>query len=230
MSISLPWLDDEDLEFPDPASALRAPNGLLAAGGDLRPERILHAYQRGIFPWFSEDQPPLWWSPDPRMVLFPDELHVSRSMTRLLKRSPFTITSDQCFPEVTAACAGPRSGSDGTWLSTEMQAAYLALHKLGHAHSIEAWQQDALVGGLYGIALDGIFYGESMFSRVSNASKAAFIHLVRTLGNAGFRVIDCQVANPHLTSLGARNISRVSFMQLLPGQVDISRPVAWPLQ
>src|SRR5688572_23974986 len=165
MSISLPWLDDEDLDFPDPASALLAPNGLLAAGGDLRPERILRAYHKGIFPWFSEDQPPLWWSPDPRMVLFPDDLHISRSMAKFLRNHPFTITTDQRFREVMAGCAGPRKGSDGTWLSEEMQAAYLELHKLGHAHSVEIWQEDSLVGGLYGIALEGIFYGESMFSR-----------------------------------------------------------------
>lgn len=230
MSPSLPWLDDEDLEFPDPATALREPNGLLAAGGDLRPERILRAYQKGIFPWFSEDQPPLWWSPDPRMVLFPEELHVSRSMGKLLKHNPYVTTTDRRFSEVMAGCAGPRKGSDGTWLSEEMQEAYRGLHDMGHAHSVETWLEGKLVGGLYGIALDGIFYGESMFSRASNASKVAFVNLAQTLGKAGFRVIDCQVANPHLTTLGARNISRAQFMQFLPHNVDVSRPTAWPLQ
>lgn len=230
MSHTLTWLDDETLEFPDPASAMREPNGLLAVGGDLRPERILHAYQLGIFPWFTEDQPPLWWSPDPRMVLFPDEVHVSRSMAKLLKNNPFRITTDQCFGEVMDGCAGPRKGSDGTWLSAEMQAAYLVLHEIGHAHSVETWLDGTLVGGLYGIALDGIFYGESMFSRASNASKVAFVHLAQSLRKTDFRLIDCQVANPHLATLGARNIPRSSFMQFLPHQVEISRPTAWPLQ
>lgn len=228
MSPSLPWLDDEDLRFPDPASAMREPNGLLAVGGDLRPRRLLQAYQLGIFPWFSEGQPPLWWSPDPRMVLFPDEVHISRSMNKLLKHDPFTITSDRCFREVLEGCAGPRKGSDGTWLSPRMQAAYLALHRLGHAHSVEVWRDGALAGGLYGIALEGIFFGESMFSRVTNASKVAFIHLARTLGSAGFRLIDCQVANPHLLSLGARNIPRATFMRYLPVQGEISSPTPWP--
>jgi leucyl/phenylalanyl-tRNA--protein transferase len=230
MSPSLPWLDDEDLTFPDPASSMREPNGLLAVGGDLRPERILRAYQLGIFPWYHEEQPPLWWSPDPRMVLFPEELHISGSLAKFLKRNPFRISSNQCFSEVLAGCAGPRKGSEGTWLSEEMQAAYLVLHGIGHAHSVETWLGDTLVGGLYGIALDGIFYGESMFSKVSNASKVAFVHLVRTLGSAGFRVIDCQVANPHLASLGARNITRAAFMRFLPRRVEISRPTPWPLQ
>lgn len=230
MSLSLPWLDEESLDFPDPAMALANPNGLLAVGGDLRPERLLEAYRLGIFPWYNEDQPPLWWSPDPRMVLFPQEMHVSHSLRKVLRSGCFTLTSDRAFADVLAGCAAPRAGSDGTWLSGEMQDAYLQLHELGHAHSVEIWDEDRLAGGLYGVALDRIFYGESMFSRVSNASKVAMAMTADILAKADYRIIDCQVASPHLTSLGARLIPRAEFFRYLPRSADISRPARWPIQ
>lgn len=230
MRVPLPWLDPASLDFPDTALALANPNGLLAAGGDLSPARLLRAYQNGIFPWFSDGQPILWWSPDPRMVLFPTELHVSRSLARTLRSGCFTFSSDQAFAEVLLGCAGPRRGSDGTWLDADMRHAYMDLHRLGHAHSIETWHDGKLVGGVYGVALDGIFFGESMFSRESDASKAALATLVQALAPAGYRLIDCQVANPHLATLGARQIARQEFTQYLPPAADISRPASWPLQ
>lgn len=230
MQAPLPWLDKESFDFPDPDTALRLPNGLLAAGGDLRPERLLQAYLRGIFPWFDSSQPPLWWTPDPRMVLFPDELHVSRSMQKLLKRAEFVIKSDTDFAGVVAACAAPRPGASGTWITPAMQSAYQRLFELGYAHSVEVWDGTQLIGGLYGVALGEVFFGESMFSRKSNTSKLAFIHLVRGLARGGYRLIDCQVANPHLESLGARNIPRRDFMRYLPGGTLVPKPPQWPLQ
>lgn len=230
MRIALPWLDPETHDFPDPATALSNPNGLLAAGGDLRPTRLLEAYRRGIFPWYSQDQPILWWSPDPRMVLFPHELHISRSLRKTLRSGRFQVTSDCAFERVLRGCAGPRRYSDGTWLDSAMQQAYLQLHKLGHAHSVEVWQDETLAGGLYGVALDGIFFGESMFSRATDASKVALVSLVGALQADGYRVIDCQVASPHLASLGAREVTRNEFAAFLPNGVDISRPAHWPVQ
>lgn len=230
MQSPLPWLDRDSLEFPDPATALRIPNGLLAAGGDLRPERLLRAYQLGIFPWFDASQPPLWWTPDPRMVLFPDELHVSRSMRKLLARTDLRVRSDTDFAGVVAACAEPRPGANGTWITPDMQQAYQALFELGYAHSVEVWDGPELVGGLYGIAMGEVFFGESMFSRISNASKLAFVQLVRALATGGYRLIDCQVANPHLESLGARNIPRREFMRYLPGGTHVPKPPHWPVQ
>lgn len=230
MQAPLPWLERESLDFPDPATALRVPNGLLAAGGDLRPERLLKAYQLGIFPWFDASQPPLWWTPDPRMVLFPDELHVSRSMRKLIGRTDLQIRSDTDFAGVVAACAEPRPGANGTWITPDMQQAYQNLFELGYAHSVEVWDGQKLVGGLYGIAMGEVFFGESMFSRISNASKLAFIHLVRQLAAGGYRLIDCQVANPHLESLGARNIPRREFMRYLPGGTQVPKPPHWPVQ
>ena len=231
MQSPLPWLDKDSFGFPDPATALRVPNGLLAAGGDLQPERLLRAYQRGIFPWFDAGQPPLWWTPDPRMVLFPDELHVSRSMHKVLAGNRLAVTTDTDFAGVVAACAAPRQGSGGTWITPGMQNAYQRLFELGYAHSVEVSDATTgLVGGLYGIALGDVFFGESMFSRTRNASKIAFIHLVRGLAAGGFRLIDCQVANPHLESLGARNIPRQDFMRYLPAGVEVPKPPRWPLQ
>jgi leucyl/phenylalanyl-tRNA---protein transferase len=224
----LQWLDDEELWFPDPATALEHPNGLLAIGGDLRPERLLLAYQLGIFPWFDSEQPPLWWSPDPRMVLFPGELHISRSMRRFLGTHHYRISSDRDFAGVMQACASTRKGSEGTWITAAMLDAYGKLHQLGHAHSVEVWEENTLVGGLYGIALGQVFFGESMFSRRPNVSKLAFIDLVGKLGETGYLMIDCQVANPHLASLGARNISRKAFAAYLPRPADIGRASAWP--
>lgn len=230
MSLTLPWLDPASLDFPDPAGALASPNGLLALGGDLSPLRLLAAYQRGIFPWYDSGQPILWWSPDPRMVLFPAEVHVSHSLKKVHRRAAFSVTSDLAFRNVIAACAATRINTTGTWLSDEMQAAYLHLHRLGHAHSIEVWHQEELVGGLYGIALEGVFFGESMFSLISNASKIAMVWLAKFLEEADYRVIDCQVPSQHLASMGARQISRSEFMQYLPGTTTISTPAPWPLQ
>jgi leucyl/phenylalanyl-tRNA--protein transferase len=227
MQGTLQWLDDS-LAFPDPSTALKTPNGLLAVGGDLAPMRLLQAYQRGIFPWFDEDQPPLWWTPDPRMVLFPAELHISNSLRKTLRKSSWVVRSDTAFAEVLAACAAPRKGSQGTWITRDMQSAYLRLHELGFAHSVEVWDEDNLVGGLYGLAIGKVFFGESMFSRKSNASKIAFVHAVKTLAAAGAELIDCQVANPHLESLGARAIPRSTFMRFLPVCVEVPKPAYWP--
>mgnify|MGYP006361611477 FL=1 len=184
-------------------------------GGDLTPQRLLEAYRKGIFPWFNEGEPILWWSPDPRMVLFPDELRISRSLSKELKRSNYQIRTDHRFSEVMRACAAPRKGQAGTWIHPEMIAAYTTLHEMKFAHSVEMWMDDELVGGLYGIALGKIFFGESMFSRAPNASKIAFVHLVKQVQEWGFGLIDCQVKTHHLASLGAREIPRAAFAQYL---------------
>lgn len=189
--------------------------GLLAVGGDLSPRRLLEAYRQGIFPWFAEQEPILWWAPDPRFVLFPAELKISRSMRQFLKQKTVGITYDQNFPAVIAACRKPRPQQEATWITPDMQEAYIRLHRLGLAHSVEVWRQGALVGGLYGVSLGRCFFGESMFSSVSNASKAALIDLVRRLRQLAFSVIDCQVYTAHLESLGARHIPRREFMALL---------------
>lgn len=184
-------------------------------GGDLTPQRLLEAYRKGIFPWFNEGEPILWWSPDPRMVLFPDELRISRSLSKELKKSNYQIRTDHRFSEVMQACAAPRKGQAGTWIHPEMIAAYTTLHEMKFAHSVEMWMDGELVGGLYGIALGKIFFGESMFSRTPNASKIAFVHLVRQVQEWGFGLIDCQVKTDHLASLGAREIPRATFAQYL---------------
>lgn len=211
----IPWLSQAH-QFPPVESALVEPNGLLAAGGDLCVERLLAAYRHGIFPWYSPGEPLLWWSPDPRMVLFPNELKISRSLGRTLRRAEYTIRLDSAFAQVMAACAAPRKGTPGTWISPEMQSAYLQLHELGYAHSVETWLGEAdreiLAGGLYGIAIGSVFYGESMFARVTDASKIAFAHLCRLLEKRGFAVIDCQMNTAHLASLGAREIPRREFL------------------
>lgn len=226
--IQLPWLGPNPSLFPEVSEALDDPEGLLAAGGDLSPTRIVNAYAQGIFPWFEEDQPILWWSPNPRTVLRPGEVHVSRSLRKLLKQQRFSITCDTCFSEVIDACAAPRGEHAGTWITDDMRAAYVSLHKLGIAHSIEVWQEDKLAGGLYGLALGRVFFGESMFSRYSNASKVAFVVLCHNLKHWGFELIDCQVHNEHLASLGAYGISRDDFvdrLQQLTGHTSESR---WP--
>lgn len=216
----IPWLDPQRPVFPDPATALRDPDGLLAAGGNLSADTLLAAYRRGIFPWYAPPDPILWWSPDPRAVLIPDRLHVSRSMHKLIKRRPFTVSCDQAFREVMLHCAAPRRYTADTWISDEMIAAYTRLHQLGYAHSVEVWQQDRLVGGLYGLAIGRVFFGESMFSRVDNASKYAFILLARQLQQAGFALIDCQVASAHLQSLGACTLPRAEFQLRLQQAID----------
>jgi leucyl/phenylalanyl-tRNA--protein transferase len=203
----------EELLFPPVSQAVKS--GLLAVGGDLAPRRLLAAYGEGIFPWYSEGEPILWWSPDPRFVLFPEELRVSRSMRQCLKKGLFRITLDKAFRTIIAACQKPRPSQDGTWITPEMEAAYGALHDLGYAHSVEAWSGETLVGGLYGVSLGGVFFGESMFTTLPNASKAALITLVGRLQEKGFSLIDCQVETPHLASLGARAIPRREFIARL---------------
>ncbi|MCE3252657.1 MAG: leucyl/phenylalanyl-tRNA--protein transferase [Cellvibrio sp.] len=213
--ISIPWLSPYNHEFPCLSNAMTEPEGLLAAGGDLSPERILAAYYRGIFPWFNPGDPILWWSPNPRTVVYPDQLHISKSLHKTLRRGIYRVTFDNCFQAVMAECAAPRAYTDGTWISDEIIAAYCELHERGFAHSVEVWCDDKLVGGLYGIALGRIFFGESMFSRADNASKVGFAHLVRQLGTWDFQLIDCQVANDHLFSLGAIEIPREEFQRML---------------
>ena len=190
-------------------------NGLLAAGGDLTVERLLAAYGRGIFPWYGEGQPILWWSPDPRAVLWPDDLHISRSLGRTLRKSSFELRIDSAFDAVVAGCAAPRSYSSGTWITRDMAAAYGQLHRMGWAHSFETWRDDELVGGMYGVALGRVFFGESMFARATDASKVALVHAVRYLKDKQFALIDCQVASEHTMSLGATNIRRAQFLQLV---------------
>jgi leucyl/phenylalanyl-tRNA---protein transferase len=203
----------EELWFPPVEKANG--DGLLALGGDLSPERLLLAYRSGIFPWFNEDEPPLWWCPDPRFVLFPEKLYVSKSMKQLLKRKAFTVTVNQSFEEVIHTCGRLRYDREGTWITPSIETAYNELHQLGYAVSVEAWQEGKLAGGLYGIRMGPFFFGESMFSRVSNASKYAFISYVQQLQAAGVLLVDCQVYTPHLESLGAEMIPRSRFLQLL---------------
>jgi leucyl/phenylalanyl-tRNA--protein transferase len=194
---------------------LRDPPGLLAAGGDLRPARLLAAYERGVFPWYSAQQPILWWSPNPRMVLFPDEFKCTRSLAKTLRNGPYTTRLDQAFAATIRACAGPRASGTDTWLNREMIESYEHLHALGFGHSIETYQDDQLVGGLYGLQLGSVFFGESMFSRARDASKVALARLVGECRLRGIRLIDCQVASSHLASLGARELPRAEFIALL---------------
>jgi leucyl/phenylalanyl-tRNA---protein transferase len=206
--------------FPEVQQALRQPNGLLAIGGCLSPQRIINAYRNGIFPWYNPGEPLLWWSPDPRLVLFPDKLPVSRSLAKTLRRERYQVTFDGAFGAVLDACARSRKDAQGTWLTPEMQRAYTRLHSLGFAHSAEAWFDGELAGGLYGLAIGRIFFGESMFHRRTDASKAAFVRLVERLQACGFRLIDCQVHTGHLLSLGAEEIDRAAFLQLLKRYCD----------
>ena len=204
----------KELFFPDVSEADKS--GILAVGGDLSPERLMLAYKSGIFPWFDSDEPILWWSPQQRMVLFPDELVISKSMRSILRKELFTVTFNKDFRAVISNCSQiSRNGQQGTWISEEMIEAYVKLHELGYAKSVEVWQNNELVGGLYGIDLGTVFCGESMFSKVSNASKVAFITLVENLKIRKYKLIDCQVHNDHLESLGAREIDRAQFMEIL---------------
>lgn len=199
-----------------PPAWLARPDGLLCIGGDLHPQRLILAYQNGIFPWFSENEPILWWSPDPRLILIPNEIKVSRSMNKTLRKGKFQVTFDTAFESVITACAQPRAGEcNGTWLVEEMIEAYIELHRMGVAHSVEAWHNGELVGGLYGICLGKSFFGESMFSRKSDASKTALVALARHLQAHDFDMIDCQVTSPHLLSLGAKEVPRQSFLDIL---------------
>jgi leucyl/phenylalanyl-tRNA--protein transferase len=217
------WLRG-DAPFPPIERALDEPNGLLAAGGDLSPERLLSAYSQGIFPWYSEGQPILWWSPDPRMVLFVGELKVSRSLRRAVDKRRFDIRVDTAFDAVIEACAAPRSAQRGTWITAAMVAAYARLHRLGYAHSVEAWVGDTLAGGLYGISIGRMFFGESMFARETDASKVALVHLVDMLKRSDMPLIDCQQDTAHLARLGARPISRKEFADAVTRLVHSSPP------
>lgn len=209
-------LDSQRPGFPPADRALRDPNGLLAVGGDLTSPWLLSAYRNGVFPWYDDDRGPiLWWSPDPRAVLFPAEVKVSRRLARTLRNGPFTVTFDRAFNQVVRSCAAPRSGASGTWITARMQRAYQRLHRSGFAHSCEVWQNEALVGGLYGVSLGAMFFGESMFFRANDASKVALVTLMRAIDRWGFSLLDCQVMNPHLESLGAREIRRDAFLDLL---------------
>ncbi len=210
-----------EVAFPDPSMA--EPDGLLAVGGDLGPERLLAAYAEGIFPWFDERSPILWWSPDPRLVLEPERLHVSRSLRRTLRRSAWRVTSDSAFERVIRSCAeSPRPGQRGTWITGEMIHAYVRLHRLGFAHSFEAWDEDGLAGGLYGVSLGAAFFGESMFADRTDASKVALVRAVEWLARRGIRLVDCQVRTEHLVSLGAREIRRPEFLARLATALDVA--------
>jgi leucyl/phenylalanyl-tRNA--protein transferase len=212
--------------FPDPAQALDDPNGLLAYGGDLSPERLLAAYTRGIFPWFNADEPILWWSPDPRCVFLTDQVHVSRTLARQLQRTSWRLTVDRAFVDVVHACAAPREGQPGTWISPEIIDAYGALHRRGHAHSVEVWAGDELIGGIYGVAVGRLFCGESMFSRRTGASKVALVGLSGLLNRWGFPLLDAQVTNDHLLSMGAIEMSRETFLDSVGVLVGMPGPEA----
>lgn len=217
----------DDMDFPPLDQALTDPDGLLAVGGDLSEKRLIAAYRHGCFPWYMDGQPILWWSPDPRMVLFPDELHVSHSLAKLIRHQRFTVTCDQAFEQVIRHCAGRRDYADSTWINPQMQAAYIRLHRSGIAHSIEVWNGDRLVGGLYGLAMGRLFFGESMFSHESNASKVGFVTLVRRLSDSGFVLIDCQMHTDHLQRFGARPIPRRDFADYLARYRDLSPKLDW---
>jgi leucyl/phenylalanyl-tRNA--protein transferase len=230
----IPWLEPDD-PFPPLDSALKHPNGLLAAGADLSPERLLAAYRQGIFPWYAEGEPILWWSPDPRMVLIPSELKVSRSLAKTLRNRDHEIRFDSAFAAVLQGCAtrgadaaATSAGDSATWITADMRAAYLRLHQLGYAHSVETWIEGELAGGLYGVAIGRMFYGESMFTRVRDASKMAMVHLVRRLERQGCGMIDCQMHTGHLASLGARAVPRKEFSLMLRELVDYAvTPTKW---
>ncbi|GAB6263188.1 leucyl/phenylalanyl-tRNA--protein transferase [Photobacterium sp. R1] len=214
MAIYLPELDQVDLEFPHPNTALEDPNGLLAFGGDLSPQRLIHAYQQGIFPWYAEGEPLLWWSPSPRAVILPDVFQPSKSLKKFFRKSGYQVTLNHACHQVIEQCAYSR-GPDATWITPAMIQAYKNLHQLGHCHSVEVWLQGQLIGGLYGISVGAVFCGESMFSLADNASKIALWHFCRHFSAHGGKLIDCQIMNPHLNSLGAREIDRDAFLQSL---------------
>ena len=223
----IPWLAPTD-DFPPATRALREPDGLLAAGGELTPAFVAKAYRHGIFPWYSPGQPVLWWSPDPRMVLAPSELRVSRSLRKRLRRRNYEIRTDTSFETVMRACAAPRDGQSGTWIDEAMVSAYCGLHREGRAHSVETWVDGQLVGGLYGVSLGLAFFGESMFTRMPDASKIALVHLARQLDRWGYGLIDCQMTTSHLASLGAMEMPRADFLRKLASLVDYPRePGLW---
>ncbi len=216
-----------NLSFPPVTHALRSPNGLLAAGGDLSTSRLLEAYRHGIFPWFSEGEPILWWSPDPRMVLFPNEFRISHSLRKTLLKKEYEVRTDTAFAQVMRSCAAPREGHTGTWIHEEMIAAYCELHRMGYAHSVETWIGGKLAGGLYGMSIGRMFYGESMFSFKTDASKIAISHLAAQLSRWNFGMIDCQMNTPHLASLGAREIPRKEFIARLQDLINYAPVTTW---
>ena len=220
------WLqaDDPPEAFPPVEQALRDPDGLLCAGGDLSPARLLEAYRRGIFPWYSQGQPILWWSPDPRAVLIPSELKISRSLAKTLRNRGYEYSLDRAFDEVIGHCADQRLRPEGTWISAEMSLAYRQLHELGYAHSVEIWDEGRLAGGLYGVALGKVFFGESMFSLLRDASKVALVHLAQEAYGRGYELIDCQLSSDHLRRLGARDMPRREFVQRLERAVTRLTP------
>jgi leucyl/phenylalanyl-tRNA--protein transferase len=212
----LPALDDDpEAPFPPTSDALDEPNGLLAGGGDLSPPRLLNAYSRGIFPWYTEGSPILWWSPAPRCVIFPDKVYLSRRTCRRYNTGAYRLSLNQAFAEVIHCCAEPRDNEPGTWITAEMERAYCELHRLGRAHSLEVWKDGELAGGIYGLAIGAAFFGESMFSRAADGSKIALVALCRLLLERGLKLLDCQVGNPHLFSMGAEELSREPFETLL---------------
>ncbi|MFP3342012.1 leucyl/phenylalanyl-tRNA--protein transferase [Halomonas sp. SIMBA_159] len=211
----LPWLSSPHPYFPSTEQALESPNGLLAAGGELTPAWLVNAYRKGIFPWYSDDDPILWWSPDPRMILLPAQFKRRRSLAKRLRHGGFSVTIDQQFSKVIEACAAPRNDEPGTWINPDMQRAYQRLHELGIAHSIEVHRGGELVGGLYGLAMGPVFFGESMFSRQPDASKIALAHLAGAMQRHGGELIDCQMHTPHLESLGATTVARSTFINYL---------------
>lgn len=231
--IRLHWLDPHNplQGFPPVHTAMREPNGLLAIGGDLSPGRLLRAYAQGIFPWYNPNEPILWWSPAPRAIFEPDGVHVSHSLARALRRADYAVTLDTDFAGVLEGCAGPRGSrtgvQHGTWLGTDMRSAYLRLHRLGYAHSIEVWRAGSLIGGVYGVALGRVFFGESMFSHADNGSKIALVWLSRQLAAWGFDMIDCQVGSSHLRSMGAVEIPRETFIQRLNRATHGRAPQRW---
>ena len=224
-SNKLYWVKENCLatDFPEVHQALRDPDGLLAIGGDLTEDRLLSAYQHGIFPWFNEGQPILWWSPDPRCVLVPAEIKISRSLSKTIRKGQFKVTYDTAFKNVLEGCAGSRNGDDSTWITNDIKLAYLRLFESGYAHSVECWENEKLVGGLYGITLGKVFFGESMFSRTSNASKVALVNLAHQLEQMNFRIIDCQVHSKHLQTLGAKPIHRDLFIKILSNYCKLEK-------
>ena len=227
----LTLLGEDPEVFPPLEAALSEPEGLIAVGGDLSEARLLAAYRRGIFPWFEEPDPILWWAPDPRAVIFPSELHLSRSLRKRLRQAPFRISADTAFESVMAGCAGWRRESTGTWIGRGMQRAYTGLYRAGHAHSIEAWEGDLLVGGLYGVAIGKVFFGESMFAAEPDASKIAFAHLAVQLREWGFALIDCQQDTDHMQRFGSRCIARTEFRDILAINTDLPGvPSPWHIE
>ncbi|MFP4081114.1 MAG: leucyl/phenylalanyl-tRNA--protein transferase [Ectothiorhodospira sp.] len=227
---SLTWLHPgrTDEPFPPVEQALREPNGLLAAGGDLSLPRLLNAYRHGIFPWYEAGQPILWWSPDPRTVLYPNRVRVTRSLRKTLRNAGFRVTFDQAFSDVIKGCAGPRHGVHGTWITYGMQQAFVQMHRTGYAHSVEVWRDGALVGGLYGVSLGRVFFGESMFSRERDASKVALVTLCRHLEHWGYPLVDCQTPSDHILSMGAESIARTRFSARLDQLCAVpGRPAPW---